>query len=448
MSLALPPSLLSRDDTTVLSSSLTGKITALFFAASTSKPCQILAPKLAAIYTELEKAEKLFEVVLVSSDTDKAAYDTFRKSLPFPALRFEEKGVRESLEKQFEASVVPSLVLFDEQGKLITTKGKEAVFVGGAKAYPYKPSAPASGAAGGEPKAEKVESKENRFSQLLGSILVDNKENKTESASLKGKVVALYFSGAWCQFCKIFTPKLASVYRELKASNRPFEVVFISADRNQQAFRDYFATMPWLALPFEDRPRAAALGNQFQVSGYPTLVLLDEQGELITADGRGVIEAKGARGYPWKPDPAELARKRQLQERKQLEWQAELETVFRHIDADGDGRVTNAELVRRLRAGNVCPGAQVDQLSVQIFNDVNPEDKTFISLFEWLAYFQKVLTENQKGEYWSLDWLRSLLGIRSSTGGGLTGGGMGFGRGGGAVPRFADDEDDEGLDGE
>lgn len=446
MSLALPPSLFSREDTTVLSSSLSGKITALFFASSSSKPCQILAPKLAAIYTELEKAEKPFEVILVSADADKATYDAFRKTLPFPALRYEEKGVRESLEKQFDAAVVPSLVLFDEQGKLITTKGKEAVFVGGAKAYPYKPSAPApASGVGGEAKAEKVEGKENRFSQLLGSasrsFLVDNKENKTEASSLKGKVVALYFSGAWCGFCKVFTPKLSSVHRELRASNRPFEVVFISADRNQQAFQDYFATMPWLALPFEDREAAAALGNQFQVAGYPTLVLLDEQGELITADGRGAIEGKGARGYPWKPDPAELARKRQLQERKQLEWQGELETVFRHIDADGDGRVTNAELVRRLRAGNVCPGAQVDQLSVQIFNDVNPEDKTFISLFEWLAYFQKVLTDNQKGEYWSLDWLRSLLGIRAPNAGRVGGGGFG-----GAMPRFADEDGDDDQD--
>jgi hypothetical protein len=39
---------------------------------------------------------------------------------------------------------------------------------------------------------------------------------------------------AWCGFCKTFTPKLIEAYKTIKADkHKPFEMVFISADRNQ-----------------------------------------------------------------------------------------------------------------------------------------------------------------------------------------------------------------------
>jgi hypothetical protein len=48
------------------------------------------------------------------------------------------------------------------------------------------------------------------------------------------------------------------------------------------AFKDYFATMPFLALPFSDRKTAASLTERFSVQGYPTLVFIDE----VTASTR------------------------------------------------------------------------------------------------------------------------------------------------------------------
>jgi hypothetical protein len=38
-------------------------------------------------------------------------------------------------------------------------------------------------------------------------------------------------------------------------------VVFVSSDRDSDAFKSYYGEMPWLALPYEDRDAKAALSQ-------------------------------------------------------------------------------------------------------------------------------------------------------------------------------------------
>ena len=38
----------------------------------------------------------------------------------------------------------------------------------------------------------------------------------------------------------------------LVTQGKEFEVVFVSLDRSQEGFDQYFETMPWLAVPFSD----------------------------------------------------------------------------------------------------------------------------------------------------------------------------------------------------
>merc|ERR1712072_982620 len=108
----------------------------------------------------------------------------------------------------------------------------------------------------------------------------DVKEVKREDA-LGGKTLALYFSAHWCPPCKRFTPELAKTYAAIKAARDDFELVFVSGDRDAEQFKEYFATMPWLALPF-DQKRYEGLSSHFEVEGIPTLVLLSPEGKTIT----------------------------------------------------------------------------------------------------------------------------------------------------------------------
>lgn len=137
---------------------------------------------------------------------------------------------------------------------------------------------------------------------LFGDQLLGKTGTVATADALAGKVVGIYFSAHWCGPCRSFTPQLVKSYEALKATGRPFEIVFASSDRDQGAFDEYYGEMPWLALPYAQRELKTKLSSQFKVRGIPTLVLIDADGNTITTDGRSSIsdDPQGA-DFPWKP---------------------------------------------------------------------------------------------------------------------------------------------------
>ena len=67
-----------------------------------------------------------------------------------------------------------------------------------------------------------------------------------------GKLIMVYISMHDCPGCLEFTPMLVELYREMNETEKTFEVVFFSGDKKEEVFQDYFADMPWPALPFKD----------------------------------------------------------------------------------------------------------------------------------------------------------------------------------------------------
>jgi len=123
--------------------------------------------------------------------------------------------------------------------------------------------------------------------ELIGTELVDAKGNKVETSSLAGKVIGLYFSASWCGPCKMFTPELVK-FRD--RNDEKFEVVFVSSDRSAEDQQEYMKDydMEWSAIPY-DSPLRQELGAKYEVRGIPSLVIVDDQGNLITKDGRSEI---------------------------------------------------------------------------------------------------------------------------------------------------------------
>ena len=155
------------------------------------------------------------------------------------------------------------------------------------------------------------------FVDLLGDLLLSLEmidETKAQvhqhhtNVALQGKkVVGLYFSADWCGPCRKFTPELVNFYSKInsrRGKKNEFEIVWISRCRSIDAFGQYFTQMGgWLALPPNEATgaRGQYLGEKFGVKGIPTLVLLDEIGNLITTDARNKIPSdKAGIGFPWK----------------------------------------------------------------------------------------------------------------------------------------------------
>lgn len=120
-------------------------------------------------------------------------------------------------------------------------------------------------------------------------------------SDLSGQTIGLYFSASWCGPCRRFTPQLIEVYNELSSKN-DFEVVFVSADRDDESFNGYFSKMPWLALPFSASETRDGLDELFGVNGIPHLVILNASGKISTNDGVSIISNYGAEAYPFTPE--------------------------------------------------------------------------------------------------------------------------------------------------
>ncbi len=129
---------------------------------------------------------------------------------------------------------------------------------------------------------------------FFGESFIGNKKEVVPADSIYSKkVIAVYFSAHWCPPCRGFTPVLAEFYTEAQAAHKDdFEVIFCTSDQNDEAFLEYFAGMPWKAIPFGD-PKIAELKKTFQVSGIPTLVICKADGTVVTKNGRADVSGKG-----------------------------------------------------------------------------------------------------------------------------------------------------------
>jgi nucleoredoxin len=99
--------------------------------------------------------------------------------------------------------------------------------------------------------------------QLLGETVRGKGKDPVpvDSFSGPGKVIGLYFSAHWCGPCRMFTPTLVKFYDDLKLQeNKPLEIVFLSSDKDDQAFEEYYNEMPWLVVPKGDS-RKVRLGS-------------------------------------------------------------------------------------------------------------------------------------------------------------------------------------------
>lgn len=131
-------------------------------------------------------------------------------------------------------------------------------------------------------------------SSFLGSTLLSGTSEIPASEALKAPVLAIYFSAHWCPPCRRFTPILAKEYNLWNKEKKEIEIVFVSSDRDQAGFDEYYKEMPWLALPFKNSEVKLQLKNKYGISGIPTLVIVDKAGKLLSMEARDDIEESEA----------------------------------------------------------------------------------------------------------------------------------------------------------
>jgi len=276
--------LLSKGEEVATQTALEGKTAiALYFSAHWCPPCRGFTPKFAEWYKQ-DLQGKGLEVVFVSSDSDEDAFKEYYGEQPWLALPYSNREKKEELSKKFKVQGIPSVVVLGPSGELITKDGRAAI--------------------SNDPTGEEMPWKPKTFSEVFPDAKILGQDGAERKGSdLMGSVFGLYFSAHWCPPCRGFTPQLAEWYKT-SLKDKGFEVVFVSSDRDEKAFNEYFAEQPWLALDFADRKRKGQLSDMFGVKGIPSFVIIDKDGSVITKDGRSAVsgDPTGAE-FPWYPKP-------------------------------------------------------------------------------------------------------------------------------------------------
>lgn len=119
-------SLIGGQGQAVPSERLDGKYVALYFSASWCPPCRHFTPILTEAYEAWRKEKKPIEVVLVPFDRTADAAQAYLGKMPWIGLAFDSDRVQQ-LARQYGVSGIPSLVVLNPRGEVVSLRGREEV---------------------------------------------------------------------------------------------------------------------------------------------------------------------------------------------------------------------------------------------------------------------------------------------------------------------------------
>ena len=99
-------------------------------------------------------------------------------------------------------------------------------------------------------------------------------------------LIGLYFSAQWCPPCRQFSPLLSEF---AKKNQQKFSVVFISLDKSEQEMKAFLQNKHFYSLPFQERSLANQLATKMGIKMIPTLVILNQKGQVISDWGKSAV---------------------------------------------------------------------------------------------------------------------------------------------------------------
>ena len=128
------------------------------------------------------------------------------------------------------------------------------------------------------------------------NILKSGEEEIMASQIDSTNIIGLFFGGQWCSSCREFEKKLLEVYNKVNEESKRLEIIFFSCDYDENAFKEHFARMPWLAIPYED-PIREHYTEKLAIAIIPQLIIINKKGEQISRGGKRDIEKHGVKAF-------------------------------------------------------------------------------------------------------------------------------------------------------
>ncbi|KAK6912390.1 Thioredoxin-like fold [Dillenia turbinata] len=284
-------------------SRMEGKTICLLFSANWCRPCRTFTPLLAQVYDTLKRNGKCLEILFVSFDKDENGFEEHFKCMPWLAIPF-DMNLHRRLRDFYQIDRIPSLVPLGLDGRSIDEDAVGLIEDYGADSFPFT-----------KKRKEELIALDNskrqgrKLEELLAyderNYVISRDNKKILVSELANKTIGLYFGANWCPPSRAFTAQLVETYNEiLNYTKKDFEIIFISTDRDHEEFVQSLSSMPWLAIPYEDKTRQD-LCRIFEIKGIPALVLIGPDGKTISREGRTMVSLYGAKAFPFTASRAE-----------------------------------------------------------------------------------------------------------------------------------------------
>lgn len=139
--------------------------------------------------------------------------------------------------------------------------------------------------------AEELIKKMNRVGKPLALKFTAIDGQQVDLQQMKGKVVLIDFWATWCRPCLAELPKVKAAYEKLHAKG--FEIIGLSFDEDKAALEKTLKAenMTW-PQHFDGEDAGKKWGEEFGITGIPTMWLVDKKGVLRELNAREELAVK------------------------------------------------------------------------------------------------------------------------------------------------------------
>ncbi|XP_060520971.1 nucleoredoxin-like protein 2 [Cylas formicarius] len=103
------------------------------------------------------------------------------------------------------------------------------------------------------------------------------------------KIIIYFFTASYVENSEIIE-KLQEVYKENEKRDTGMVIIYVSSDGEEENFKyDFGRQGPWVAIPFKDAT-ADELRYKYDISCLPALVVVNQDGDIITRRGKEELE--------------------------------------------------------------------------------------------------------------------------------------------------------------